>query len=182
MRTIPLTRGYFTTVDDSVYERLAQFKWHARVKYEGRHVSAARWSRGKLVLMHREVAAAPSGVVVDHIDGDALNNCQANLRICSPSENAMNRRPHKMRSDAATRHSRFKGVAWDAQRGKWRVRLRVAGRTVYGGRHDSEVAAAEEYNRLARQHHGEFARPNVLFHGEPDQMRRLRMAHRWSRR
>ncbi len=43
------------------------------------------------VLLHRLVMNAPSGSVVDHINGDKLDNRRANLRVCSSRENMRHR-------------------------------------------------------------------------------------------
>jgi hypothetical protein len=44
--------------------------------------------------MHRDILGLlrDDPRVVDHIDGNPLNNCRANLRICTQAENTMNRR------------------------------------------------------------------------------------------
>ena len=42
--------------------------------------------------MHRLIKGSPSGKVVDHIDGETLDNRKSNLRICTHAENARNRR------------------------------------------------------------------------------------------
>lgn len=42
---------------------------------------------GSRVYLHRFLTNAPKGMVVDHLDGDPLNNCRANLRVISHAEN-----------------------------------------------------------------------------------------------
>lgn len=42
---------------------------------------------GQRVYLHRFLTAAPKGKVVDHLDGDPLNNCRINLRVVSHAEN-----------------------------------------------------------------------------------------------
>ncbi len=44
-----------------------------------------------LVRFHRLILNAPLGSVVDHINGDTLDNRRANLRICTHSKNMMNK-------------------------------------------------------------------------------------------
>jgi hypothetical protein len=87
-------------------------------------------------------------MVVDHINGNGLDNRRCNLRICTPAQNGLNSRP---RVDGK---SRFKGVFPHGDR--WRAKV--------GGRHlglfDDEVEAAKARDRLARKLHGKFARLN----------------------
>lgn len=111
--------------------------------------------------MAEEILAPPPGRQVDHIDRDPLNNRRNNLRICTHAENQRNRGPFRPRQQTEARHSRFKGVSWDASKGKWRVRIKVNGRSIHGGRFDEEYEAARAYDELARLHHKEFAYLNL---------------------
>jgi hypothetical protein len=38
--------------------------------------------------MHRELCGSPDGMVVDHLDGNGLNNCRSNFKIITQEENA----------------------------------------------------------------------------------------------
>lgn len=105
-----------------------------------------------MVLMHRLIVGAGDGRVVDHLNGDRLDNRRANLRVCSRSQNQMNRRKLAGRF-------RFKGV-WRGDRGRWRAQIRVDGRLLYLGRFDTDSDAAHAYDAAARQHFGQFAHLN----------------------
>ena len=99
MKTIPLSRGLVALVDDEDYERLARFKWHASGPTASGQFYAARESRTrglgggrksrigrKVVYMHREVQACEAALVVDHRDGNGLNNTRENLRVVTPGK------------------------------------------------------------------------------------------------
>ena len=94
---------------------------------------------------------APDGMVVDHIDGNSLNNRRSNLRICTPRQNTANR--------AKTRNgtSRFKGVHFCTRDRKWRAQIGVDGARRFIGDFDDEVEAARAYDRKAAELFGEFA-------------------------
>ena len=56
---------------------------------------------------------------VDHRDGNGLNNCRSNLRICRNVQNQWNKRKR------ANTASEFKGVTWHKATKKWRARITV---------------------------------------------------------
>ena len=92
--------------------------------------------------------------MVDHENGDRLDNRKRNLRPCTSSQNNANR------PSLAGSSSRFKGVTWDKSREKWMSAIMYGGKSKTLGRFDSEEAAARVYDANAREIHGEFARLN----------------------
>ncbi len=91
-------------------------------------------------------------IQVDHINGDGLDNRRANLRLATPSQNAMNRKP---RSDNT---SGVRGVSWSKQYERWEVRVKVAGKQKFGGRYEHLADAERAAVRLREELHGRFAR------------------------
>jgi hypothetical protein len=96
----------------------------------------------------------PKGLLVDHRNGDGLDNHRDNLRIATRSQNACNR--HNTKSKASCR---FSGLFFDKRRGKWMSRIVVNGK-IFLGYFDSEIDAARAYDAAAKKYHGEFARLN----------------------
>jgi hypothetical protein len=151
VRHIALTKGYYATVDAADFERLNKYKWTALVT--GSKVYAIRSENGKTILMHREILDAPPDKVVDHIDGTGINNCQANLRLCTKAQNLYNSRPRAARS-------RYKGVRYEKRTGRWVAEITHRGRKHYLGSFEGETAAAKAYDAKARELFGPYARPN----------------------
>jgi hypothetical protein len=150
MREIQLTTGGVAMIDDEDYARIARYSW--RLNRKGRPVRTTHaGGRSICTEMHRFILEPPPGVRVDHIDGDPLNNQRANLRLATAAENSRNRRSLPGSS------SRFKGVTWNRQCGKWQAGIKVSGRQIHLGLHVQEDAAARVYDRAAREHFGEFA-------------------------
>jgi hypothetical protein len=118
VRYIALTKGKFAIVDAADYERLSRCKWTASRCGVKRY--AARKSKGRTILMHRELMDPPKGMDVDHIDGNGLNNTRSNLRICTRRQNLCNRRP----SGGTSRH---KGVHYRKQIGKYAASIKSRG-------------------------------------------------------
>lgn len=161
MKHVALTRGLFALVDDEDYEAIvAAGTWQARPSNRGSTWYAARRSnkdRGsKQTYLHRFILGLGAGrnPMVDHRDGNGLNNCRANLRLASPSQNAASR--------VGFNSSGFKGVT--AAKNQWVVRLGRKGACI--GRFDDPVEAAYAYDVAARQIYGEFARLNFPRAGE----------------
>lgn len=157
MKTIALSQGKVTLVDDEDYRWLHQISWYAALiggKYRT-HWYAVTTDKAHY-KMHRLIMRAPKGMVVDHIDGDGLNNQKSNLRVVTASQNAKNRRKG-LGANGAAPTSRFKGVNYYQPSGQWVARLMVDRESIHLGYHDNEEAAAKAYDEAARKHHGEFA-------------------------
>jgi len=148
-KEIPLTRGKTAKVDDEDYEMLAEHTWHLNGGYA---------ANAKLGRMHRVLMQAPKGLMVDHVNGDTLDNRRVNLRVCSNSQNQANRR-------RARGASQFKGVTWQKRpsgRGFWKAQLVVRGDVLYLGAFNTDVDAAAAYNVAAQKHFGDYAHLNDL--------------------
>lgn len=85
---------------------------------------------------------------IDHIDRNPLNNDIDNLRECSQSQNLCNKSSGK---------SKYKGVFFDKQTGKWRSKIKKNKISYCLGRHSNEKDAAMAYDKAAKKLHGEFA-------------------------
>jgi len=110
---------------------------------------------GKHHRLHRVIFFMHHGYlpdVIDHIDGDILNNRIENLR---PATHTQNMRNTKL---SARNNSGVKGVNWDKKSNKWRVHISVDGKTKTFGRFKdmelAELIAIEARNK----YYGEFAR------------------------
>lgn len=88
MKRIPLTQGKFALVDDEDFEYLSQWKWHVTNTIGMPHGYARRTGS---VYMHRVITKAPNEKVVDHKNGNTLDNRKQNLRVCTDGGNQANR-------------------------------------------------------------------------------------------
>lgn len=114
-------------------------------------------SSGKKITVsfHREVMGAAKGTIVDHKNGNTLDNRASNLRFCTHVQNMQNRRTHK------NNKSGFKGVYFDGSQNspkKWRSQIRVFGKKIGLGCFDTPEAASASYAIAAAKYHGEFSR------------------------
>jgi hypothetical protein len=150
MKTLHLTKGYVTQVDNDTYKWAKQLKWCAS---DSNGVYAMHGG-SPTILLHRLIMGAQPGQEVDHIDGDGLNNRKRNLRICTKAQNQRNQRPQKGGTSV------YKGVYWHKDGKKWRGQIKLNGKTIYLGSFDNELDAAKVYDLAALKYHGEFANLN----------------------
>lgn len=153
-KKIPLTQGYVAVVDDEDFVSLSRFRWRVHFSRKGTYAARSLLaSEGKKTtrLMHRELMRARWGKTVDHVDGDGLNNCRSNLRVCSMRRNLANRGKY-----GNARTSCYIGVSWEAKRRRWVARLGNR----YLGAFRSEEEAAGVRDRAAHRARGRFARLN----------------------
>ena len=119
---------------------------------------------GKKPKMHRLIMSRILGrelnksELVDHINGNGLDNRRENLRIVTNSQNHMNK---KKPNGSYT--SIYKGVYKDsrlARNGKirWASSIKKSGtKKEFLGRHDTEEEAARAYDKRAKELFGEYA-------------------------
>lgn len=144
-------------IDDCDAERVMQYKWH--VAFNGYTYYVKTYQQGEPISLHWFILGLTTSGEdsVDHIDGNGLNNTRANLRICTRSQNQMNRK-------SRIGSSRFKGVSWHKRSNSWEAYIYTSTdgrRKKHGlGHYKLEEDAALAYDRAARTHSPEYRRFN----------------------
>lgn len=140
-------------------------RWHVAIvdADDGHLLYAQAWAvlgdgyfaDGRGALLHRVVAGAPKGVLIDHKSRNKSDCRKSNLRPSDYRQNGYNSRGKKKPGA-----SRFKGVSRSTAPGSWMARIRTPTGRLYLGTFADEVDAALAYDAAAREHHGEFALTN----------------------
>lgn len=149
MKKIPLSKSKFAVVDDEFYEELIRHKWHAQITFG---IEYAVSKNG--LLMHRLIMSAPTGIMVDHINGIGTDNRKQNLRLATNSQNQANSNLKKKSI------SGYRGVHWYGSKNKWAVRIGKRGD--FFGFFSDKVEAAKRYNIEAVKKYGDFAKLNTI--------------------
>jgi len=133
------------------HDKISKIKWSVQKKDKCVHVR-----NRTLGLLHRVILdVVDRSLVVDHINGNGLDNRRENLRVCTQKENCRNRRKHKVGT------SKYKGVSMRTN-GMYRSRIRKDGKLYHLGDFSTEQEAAEAYNEMADYLFGEFSRENKI--------------------
>ncbi len=150
---IPLTKGQYAKVSPEDYDLVTSYQWYAKQFPKSPSFYAAQTGKrfgkgkGKTILMHRLILdlAAVSFPVVDHINGDTLDNRRCNLRPCTRSQNARNTSARRGSS------TKFKGV--EATKYGFVAKIAL-------GTYATAEEAGRVYDEAAKIFHREFARLN----------------------
>jgi len=153
MKRISLTQGRFALVDNEDFNWLNQWNWcvnSENMVMRGKTING----RLKMIVMHRLIMQPPADLQIDHKNGDRLDNRRSNLRICTGSQNCMNR-------VATTKGTTgYKGVT--KIRNKYRANIKLEGKKIHLGYFNDVKEAALVYNKAAKKYFGEFALLNNI--------------------
>jgi len=147
---IQLKHGFKTKVDDEMYPFFSSLKWNllrGRGKPYVRHnLYFPKEKKLFDVFMHHMVIGRPlNRMVIDHINGDTLDNRKINLRIVSHRDNSSNTK--LLRHGKKT--SKYTGVS--KQKNKWISVIQINGVLKYLGRFNSEEDAKASYENAKRE-------------------------------
>lgn len=134
------------------------------------NISKDGYVRGHLknnrgVTLHRFVmGVTDKHICVDHINHDKSDNRKSNLRVCTYSQNNMNRYTGSSNSSGLT------GVCWDNQHQRWRAFIGVNDRNICLGFYKSFDEAKAARKRGEDKYFGEYSLDNSVIMKNSDFM------------
>jgi hypothetical protein len=153
---IALTQCREAIIDSDDVVLVDGYNWFARrdrnTFYAITNSPCDAFGKRTTILLHRLLLNPPAGLLVDHIDGNGLNNRRANLRVATAAQNNCNQ---GIRSDNKSGH---RGVVWSKKDKRWYARIRADGIQRHLGIFDRLEDAASAYRHASKKLHGEFGR------------------------
>lgn len=124
MAVITLVNGMQCLVDDDFYEAHKDIVWFHRTVVKTTYAAKSIKREGKWgnIYMHRVIMGDPTGLLVDHINGNGLDNRKENLRLVTRAQNVRN-----VHGPKHNLKSQYKGVSFRINRSgniKWFARVR----------------------------------------------------------
>jgi hypothetical protein len=143
--------------DDDDYPIINKHNWYISKSRSTFYARTNRYENGleTTIRMHMMLMGFPDSRI-DHINGNGLDNRKQNLRLCTNSQNCLNK---DKRKDNTTG---YKGVWFHKKNNKFICSTTINGKVFYGGSFQTVQEAAKRYNELALIHHGEFAKLNII--------------------
>jgi hypothetical protein len=152
------------TLDEQGLELYQKYSWHIQKHGNTYYLKTNLKVDGKYYsrTFHRELFNLDNpNNVIDHINGDGLDNRRVNCRVCTQQDNIRN----QVRKYVSNKTSKYKGVFWNKKSKTWRAMIGVNNKRINIGSFSSEHAAGIAYNILAKKHYSDFARLNKIRKG-----------------
>ncbi len=151
-------------IDREYADRFDLHTWTASDNGKGRvYVHRNVWNgkekKQEKIYLHTFIVNPPANKVVDHINGNPLDNRKSNLRVATRGQNNMNRGANRTHRGKFTT-SPYKGVSWDKRRSKWVSNIGHNYKLIYLGSFDVPEDAARAYDVKSQELHEEFAYQN----------------------
>lgn len=148
-------------VDADDADKVSAYRWRLTWDKFRSPMAVRADFNGAYALLHRLILGAPKGSIVDHVNGDVLDNRRCNLRICTHAENMRNSKTRK-HSALGIRNVSL-GNKGDDGPPRWRAVVRHNGKVYrkwFGPTESGRVAAEAWAKEKRAELHGAFAVDN----------------------
>jgi|GEM_PF-1927513 len=142
---IPTQKDGVHLLVDSHLKQLDEYLWCI----DSLGYANSKKGRAHTLIMGKQ----PKGFVIDHINGNKLDNRRSNLRICTHRQNMQNQQVQSRSSTG------YKGVWLDkrARTKPYQAMIKHIGERFYLGTYKTPEDAAKAYDKAAKELWGEYA-------------------------
>lgn len=149
---LPLTQGLEALIDESDVPLIGQYKWFANNVTKKNRKTVFVYPCSKIPgsrsysYLHRFLMQPKNGFIIDHLNGNTLDNRRANLRICTLRENNCNLKIHRTGAMLGAHKTPY---------GTYISQIKIDGKTLYLGSfktaHEAHQAYMAAYNDYITQ-------------------------------
>lgn len=146
-------KGHKCLVDYEDCYFIKAYIWRLHGKRGIFYVTTFEPTTNRTIRLHRILLGLKhgDGVMVDHINGNSLDNRKCNLRICTNSQNQHNRGKSKRNTTG------YKGVCLDKRRNKYYAQICINRHKINLGYFETPEQAHDAYVAAAKEYHKEFS-------------------------
>lgn len=151
--------GYEVLIDDEDYEKIKRYHWNILrteekkgYKYFQANLKRCDGKRRKVMLHRIIMNAKTKEEIIDHKNGDTLDNRKTNLRICNKTENNRNQKTSKANVMG------IKGVSFVGKKELYQARITVDKKLIHLGYYKTSREAYSAYCEASKKYHGEYGR------------------------
>lgn len=160
MKIIKTLKNEKIKIDNKLFIFLNQYNWRVVKPKWGKYAEA--YINNRHILMHRLIMKASKKQIVDHRNGDGLDNQIKNLRFCTKSQNAQNRGKQNNNTSGYKGVWFFSGNSKIKLKKRWVAELRKNKKRCFFQYFNTAKEAARAYNKKAKELFGEFAILNKI--------------------
>lgn len=151
---IKLFSGEKVLIDKEDFEKIKDIKWHKLNIRDGKLVYAHGWiyleKKPFKILMHRLILKCKNNQIVDHINGNGLDNRKCNLRIIENYKNLLNTKK------PISNTSGYKNLRYRKDRNTWSVEFTVNKKREFRKTFKTFQEAFNERNRVQAELHEKY--------------------------
>lgn len=136
-------KDHSVLIDDEDYEKLKQYKFG---KVGDKRKYATIGIGGESKRLHRVIMGVENRLVVDHINGNGLDNRKINLRVCTYSQNNQN--------------NKRKGYYYNKLWKKWIAYVFINYKKILSDGFDNEEDAKAERLKMEKKYYKQFSYHN----------------------
>lgn len=135
-------------IDAEDLEKVREYSWS---ETRGYIVAGIKGGKGTTIALSRFLTNCPDDKIVDHKNGNTLDNRKCNLRIVTRHQNNVNKKINSRNKSGCT------GVYWEKSTNKWRAFICIDGKSLYLGRYNDFEDAVKIRRQAEDKYYGEYS-------------------------